>query len=659
MKKTRNKFISLLLVAILFIPFGFPSLTADAADFYSPLVITEIFPNPTGTDIVDFMEIMNISTSTVDLYDYATRTLANASGTFDLSKVVRYNYLAEERGQYLLEPGQIAIIFIITGEHYTSGYAAPDGAGGATYDLEGMLNKIVSDFGEDALDLSNAIPVIVDRTLKDEAGTSNADGHGYANSSWYRYWLTKRDETAYNALCWVDVPVANQNNIDYNFTMPTDGMGQMTPLPTGNTPSFGYLVEGQNFEVQNKTPALDSPIAITEIFPNPKGNEVCDFFEIMNISNRPIDLYNYTMWGTTSSFDDLDKVFRHNQFASEPGQYILQPGQIAVIFVITNVHYANGFAEPDGEGGANYDLDGILNRLTTDYGAAALDLSNAITIIADRTEKDEAGTLNADGLGCANSAARYWITRRGDTVHNALCWADVTAATPEGISFNYLLPIDGTIKMRHTSVRYAPTCGYLAAGQSFATQSTRPDYVPASSEIFEYKGFSIRTAAPQGLRVKYLISAEALAATIENDQYKIVEYGAIVTQRESFDRSEGTANANLTLGPGFDARSNTTKIMIWQDGTYHGNIYEQTDEGMIYTAVLIEIKDGNLDKDYAFRAYCIVETDEGERYAVYSATHENSIYDVALVALDDPDSGLSESEIAYIQEQIIDKVEAD
>ncbi|NLK38852.1 MAG: hypothetical protein GX303_01205, partial [Clostridiales bacterium] len=79
------------------------------------------------------------------------------------------------------------------------------------------------------------------------------------------------------------------------------------------------------------------------------------------------------------------------------------------------------------------------------------------------------------------------------------------------------------------------------------------------------------------------------------------------------------------------------------------NIYSRSDDGDVYTAVLISIKDENLDKAYAFRAYCIIEDEAGERTVLYSMMKEKSIYDVAKLALADEDNGLNEEQQAYLQ----------
>lgn len=189
-------------------------------------------------------------------------------------------------------------------------------------------------------------------------------------------------------------------------------------------------------------------------------------------------------------------------------------------------------------------------------------------------------------------------------------------------------------------------------------QSVYATNIPESSNAFKFFGFSIRTEEPQGLRAKFQLSEALLTAETAKDGYELLEYGVILTQRASYDQSEGAAGAELKLGIDLDSRPDTGKITIWQNDTYHGSIYQRTEEGYLYTGVLIGIKDENLNKDYAFRAYCVIALSSGETRVLYSDTEERSIYDLAKTILADPDNGLSEAELIHIQTTIVDVVES-
>lgn len=197
-------------------------------------------------------------------------------------------------------------------------------------------------------------------------------------------------------------------------------------------------------------------------------------------------------------------------------------------------------------------------------------------------------------------------------------------------------------------------------GRNASAKFSDLSYTTVSDElddVFTWMGFSIRVDAPYGLRAKYAISKDALAATLQTDNYRVVEYGAIVTQRESFNDSTGRTDAIPTLAPDGSAMDNTIVSPIWKDGEYLGSIHTETDNEMIYTGVLIDIAPQNLAKDYVFRAYCIVELDGGVQQVLYSGVSQRSIYDVALGILDDPDHGLTPAQITFIYDNIINVVE--
>ena len=111
----------------------------------------------------------------------------------------------------------------------------------------------------------------------------------------------------------------------------------------------------------------------------------------------------------------------------------------------------------------------------------------------------------------------------------------------------------------------------------------------------------------------------------------------------------GYIESELALAVDYSELEGTGKGVIWKDGEYHGNIFKETETEMIYTAVLTDIMTQNLDKNYAFRAYCIAETEAGVKTVIYSDISEISIYDVALLIIADPENGLTEDELGYIQ----------
>ena len=130
-----------------------------------------------------------------------------------------------------------------------------------------------------------------------------------------------------------------------------------------------------------------------------------------------------------------------------------------------------------------------------------------------------------------------------------------------------------------------------------------------------------------------------------------------MTQREVFDKLQKTTNAPLTTGPEDDALPGTKRSPLWRDGEFLGSIFDETQESIIFTAVLYEIKDINLAMNYVFRAYCVIEFDSGYRVTVYDDIRERNIYDLARQVLDDPDNGLTPQNEAYLENTVVSPVD--
>ena len=96
-------------------------------------------------------------------------------------------------------------------------------------------------------------------------------------------------------------------------------------------------------------------IVISACFSNPNTvpyegpastKDMCEYMEILNISNHDVDLYDYTFYyvnkGTPEAVLEAASqgVFsKSNVFASAPGENVLKPGETAVIWFIGNDNY--------------------------------------------------------------------------------------------------------------------------------------------------------------------------------------------------------------------------------------------------------------------------------------------------------------------------------
>ena len=272
---------------------------------------------------------------------------------------------------------------------------------------------------------------------------------------------------------------------------------------------------------------------------------------------------------------------------------------------------------------------------------------------------DKALSKVSSQLLASKNGPSKWITAKVSIENYQISQAIVIVEGNEPITLEALEPkttvnpgrlfiMQGYTDVEISSIKVVNGMNYSTYSGEYATKFY---YNPVISNPFEYIGFSIRTVDPQGLRVKYEISQETLNASKEVDGYEVIEYGAILTQEKSF------GDETLFLDSDFGELNNTGKVILLQNGKYHGNIFAQTEDGMVYTAVLTNIRDENLNESYLFRAYCIVETALGDKSVIYSDVNKTSIYDIAKQVLSDTEHGLNEEQLAYV-EGIINKVES-
>ena len=127
MKKTLILILALVMVAST----ALISVGAEATEEKAgPLIITEIFNNPGGTDFCEFMEIMNISDTAIDLYDYKFWYRSGSKlSDIGLPEITsKSNVLATGYGENVLDPGEIAVVWFVHDSFCAEGaYAYPEG----------------------------------------------------------------------------------------------------------------------------------------------------------------------------------------------------------------------------------------------------------------------------------------------------------------------------------------------------------------------------------------------------------------------------------------------------------------------------------------------------------------------------------------------------
>ena len=112
-------------------------------------------------------------------------------------------------------------------------------------------------------------------------------------------------------------------------------------VAAGNDFSYSVDADGETAEYSVKVAADCGlpPLAITEIYGRPKDGQKNVFFEIVNPTSKPVDLYDYKLMQTSDN--DMDGT---DIITDEKGKYIMAPGEVAVLHFLSE-----GFlnTEPD------------------------------------------------------------------------------------------------------------------------------------------------------------------------------------------------------------------------------------------------------------------------------------------------------------------------
>lgn len=151
---------------------------------------------------------------------------------------------------------------------------------------------------------------------------------------------------------------------------------------------------------------------------------------------------------------------------------------------------------------------------------------------------------------------------------------------------------------------------------------------------------SIRAATTelkQGLRVKSTVNTSLLTA--DDNGYKVVEYGTLVTKASLLN--EGELTYELLNSDEFVVKKGVAYNE--KDGT--NVIYDKDDTAgtVTYTACLINIDPSLYGNDYVFRGYMILEDAEGNTTVVYDDQVDLSVFEVVKLIMD---TSTSDTDIA-------------
>ena len=152
----------------------------------------------------------------------------------------------------------------------------------------------------------------------------------------------------------------------------------------------------------------------------------------------------------------------------------------------------------------------------------------------------------------------------------------------------------------------------LAAGT--VLKANYVNYDPAGKE-FGIIGLQIRIPdenAPQGLR--FIVNKD----NTFDEKFNITEYGAVIFPKVYL------GSAQLVLGGKYEYKGNT----FYSRHIRARNIFDTTDNGLLYTLCLIGIDPENYNTFYTTRAYAICKDANGHEFTVYSDPVSSSLVNI-------------------------------
>ncbi len=433
------------------------------------LVITEVCRNQTGADITEGFEIMNLSDHSIDLYNYKVwryhdpgnvwSVIESATAANAIPANLRNYNLSETPGQYVLEPREIAFCWTIFVDTYDNGYASTDAQGNPVYNYA-LFRQTVQQ--------QQDIVIPEDFKIIPLDSTRGSGRFNMGNSNCFRLYVTGRNETIDESSAIADVTDVSAIADSSTVFGPAAGGGPvLSVIGRSDASSYSVLTDKQR---RAWGVPFSYSLVITEVCRDIEGSDLIEGFEIMNTSDKPLDLYNFKVWRYHDSDNDWANIsgataasavpenLRSFNLSESPGQYVLEPGEIAFCWTVSGDAYDAGFAVKDAEGNPTYYLQQFRNRVLADQGAP-ID-PNCKIIPLDST----IGSLR---FNLGNSICyRLYITANGEDIDGAIAIADVTDTTSTpNTSIIYGQKYDGGPLERVINTLNTPDYSRLSASQ--------------------------------------------------------------------------------------------------------------------------------------------------------------------------------------------------
>jgi SH3-like domain-containing protein len=257
------------------------------------------------------------------------------------------------------------------------------------------------------------------------------------------------------------------------------------------------------------------------------------------------------------------------------------------------------------------DCKGHVAWISSD-GASVVNAPQYVTLTADANIRSGADTTYAIlGVGTAGSTYEY-LNETQNTK-----WLKVNYNGQTG----WISNVNATLGAAPTIVNVT------AANQDWAVEEE-----PLEIAVSTVNGAQIRTSGSQGLRFISSIDKSDV------DFSRVVEYGTLL-----IPSADITDISQLQIGATLNGHA-VAKVAA-------KTIYNETDTSVTFTAVIIDIADKNLKREYTARAYAIF--DDGT-IAYASTGASRSVYGVATAGLA---AGKESESVLKVFQDIIDRAD--
>ena len=148
-------------------------------------------------------------------------------------------------------------------------------------------------------------------------------------------------------------------------------------LKNANEIKYRFSYDGffsDEYCVQVESAGKMPPLAVTELYGRPKGNNVTVFFELINPSHRAVDLYDYKLMAYSGADINEGKYICELALSSAPGNQIVNPSEVVAIWPILPQHHTL-------QDGKFLTVGGFLEACMSDFPKPGFDLASEIDTV--------------------------------------------------------------------------------------------------------------------------------------------------------------------------------------------------------------------------------------------------------------------------------------